>query len=99
MRDRTFVDTNVLFYSLDGRDEKKQAIARAKLRSLMTSRAGVLSSQVVLELASNLVRKLGLTPSETIGAVRRLESFECVSVTPAVVQNALALQLAHSLSI
>ena len=99
MRDKPFVDTNILFYTSDSRDPDKQRVARDLIRSIAARRDGTISSQVALELAANLVQKMGLHPAEVAARLKVLDSLECVPVTPDIVRTALRLHGEHSISI
>lgn len=57
MGDKYFVDTNILMYAHDTAADEKHRRARALIEELWKSRAGVLSTQVLQELAVNLRRK------------------------------------------
>lgn len=57
MSDRYFVDTNVLMYAHDSAAGKKHERAKALVQELWSSRSGVISTQVLQELAVNLRRK------------------------------------------
>jgi len=57
MSDRVFVDTNILLYAHDVAAGEKHLRARALLEELWETRAGVVSTQVLQELAVNLRRK------------------------------------------
>jgi predicted nucleic acid-binding protein len=57
MSDRYFVDTNILIYAHDNSAGEKHAHAKALLEKLWESRSGVVSTQVLQELAVNLRRK------------------------------------------
>ncbi len=57
MSDRYFVDTNILMYAHDSAAGEKHARAKALVEELWESRAGVVSTQVLQELAVNLRRK------------------------------------------
>jgi predicted nucleic acid-binding protein len=57
MSDRYFVDTNVLVYAHDSSAGIKHERAKALLEELWRDRSGVLSTQVLQELAVNLRRK------------------------------------------
>lgn len=57
MSDRYFVDTNILIYAHDSAAGEKHARAKALIEQLWESRAGVVSTQVLQELAVNLRRK------------------------------------------
>jgi predicted nucleic acid-binding protein len=57
MSDRYFVDTNILMYAHDTSAGEKHARAKALVEELWESRSGVVSTQVLQELAANLRRK------------------------------------------
>jgi predicted nucleic acid-binding protein len=57
MSDRYFVDTNILMYAHDTAAGDKHARAKALVEDLWEKRAGVVSTQVLQELAVNLRRK------------------------------------------
>ena len=58
MSDRYFVDTNILMYAHDATAGEKHARAKALVETLWESRSGVVSTQVLQELAVNLRRKV-----------------------------------------
>ena len=57
MSDRYFVDTNVLMYAHDSAAGEKHQRAKTLVEELWETRAGVVSTQVLQELAVNLRRK------------------------------------------
>ena len=57
MSDRYFVDTNILMYAHDTAAGEKHERAKALVEDLWESRSGVVSTQVLQELAVNLRRK------------------------------------------
>jgi predicted nucleic acid-binding protein len=57
MSDRYFVDTNILMYAHDTAAGEKHARAKALVEDLWQNRSGVVSTQVLQELAVNLCRK------------------------------------------
>jgi predicted nucleic acid-binding protein len=58
MSDKRFVDTNILLYAHDSTAGAKHDRAKALVEQLWQNRAGVLSTQVLQELAVNLRRKV-----------------------------------------
>jgi len=58
MPDKYFVDTNILIYAHDRSAELKHDLARQLLESLWISGQGVLSTQVLQEVCTNLRRKI-----------------------------------------
>lgn len=59
MSDRYFVDTNILMYAHDTSAGVKHERAKAVVAELWRERTGVVSTQVLQELAVNLRRKAG----------------------------------------
>jgi predicted nucleic acid-binding protein len=57
MSDRYFVDTNVLMYAHDTAAGQKHEKAKALVEELWETRSGVVSTQVLQELAVNLRKK------------------------------------------
>ena len=57
MSDRYFVDTNILMYAHDTAAGQKHRRAKILVEELWETRAGVVSTQVLQELAVNLRRK------------------------------------------
>ncbi|MBW1702533.1 MAG: PIN domain-containing protein, partial [Deltaproteobacteria bacterium] len=58
MKDRTFVDTNILVYAHDLDAGNKHEIARGIVLELWESRSGMLSTQVLQEFYMTLTRKI-----------------------------------------
>jgi predicted nucleic acid-binding protein len=67
MSDKYFVDTNVLMYAHDKAAGVKHERAKALVEELWRDRTGVVSTQVLQELAVNLRRKAG-RPLDAKGA-------------------------------
>lgn len=59
MSDRYFVDTNILMYAHDAAAGEKHERARALVEQLWEARTGIVSTQVLQELAVNLRKKAG----------------------------------------
>lgn len=59
MSDKYFVDTNILMYAHDTSAGEKHERAKALVQELWRDRTGVVSTQVLQELAVNLRRKAG----------------------------------------
>jgi predicted nucleic acid-binding protein len=60
MRDKCFLDTNILIYSLDRRDSVKSAKADALVLDGLTTGKGVISFQVVQEFLNVALSKLAV---------------------------------------
>lgn len=86
------VDTNVLVYSLDGRDAYKQEAARSWLRYIRENAAGAISVQCLSELANVCLNRLvpRMTAEETAGLIDDFATaFKVLQLTPAVVTEAV----------
>ena len=57
MSDRYFVDTNILMYAHDAAAGEKHGKAKALVEKLWETRSGVVSTQILQELAVNLRKK------------------------------------------
>lgn len=57
MSDRYFVDTNILMYAHDSAAGEKHEKAKALVEGLWQTRSGVVSTQILQELAVNLRKK------------------------------------------
>ena len=72
-----FIDSNVLVYFADGRNPKKQSMARAILANAMGNQQYVISHQVLNEFANVSLKKLGMVEDE----VRQyIEAFQHIRV-------------------
>lgn len=92
--DKTFVDTNVLIYAHDIDAGRKHDVAKAVLRDLWAERAGVLSTQVLLEFYVNATRKLKkpLARQQARSVVETYAAWCVDSITPADVSMAFQLE-------
>ena len=95
-----FVDTNVLVYRHDSRDQAKQARAEAWYQHVWRQRLGRLSVQVLQELYSTLTRKLAprFDVLEARSLVRDLAAWRPVVVDLNILERAWRLEVRYSLS-
>lgn len=95
---RSFLDTNVLVYTDDASEPRKQRRAFELYRACFTRGRGVVSTQVLQEYFVATTRKLGVDPAI---ARRKLELFATMDVVVTQVGDILAatdLARLHSLS-
>ena len=59
---KIFLDTNVLFYTLDGNDKSKQSTARELIKRLTEEEIPVISTQVLQEFYVASTMKLHVEP-------------------------------------
>ena len=100
MSDRFFVDTNILMYAHDTAAGVKHERARALVEELWRDRSGVVSTQVLQELAVNLRRKAGkpLNAKATREIVSDYLAWQVVVNGGASILEALDLQERYQIS-
>ena len=94
----TFVDTNVLVYSQNRRDDRRRAIAQDILGDLWASGTGVLSTQVLQEFYNAGTRKLKLEPVSARRVVALYAEWPIVETTAQLIVSASLLHERHSFS-
>lgn len=100
MKDKIFVDTNILMYAHDSSTGMKHERARMLLEQLWNDGGGVLSTQVLQELCINLRRKCARPFSfeETRSLIEEYLSWEIIVNTPESVLEALQIETRHQIS-
>ena len=94
MTDKVFVDTNVLVYSRDASEPRKQKQAMAWMAKLWEAQTGRLSFQVLQEFYATVTEKLqpGLEPQSARDDVISLFSWRPIPVDARVVKGAWLIQ-------
>lgn len=95
---RAFIDTNLLIYADDLDAGKKNRVAQQILGGLISTRTGVLSTQVIQEYFVVATRKLGVTPDSARRKIVLLSTLELVPVDLTAILGAIDLLRLHSLS-
>lgn len=100
MNDKIFVDTNVLVYSRDVSEARKQAKAMEWMARLWETRHGRLSFQVLQEFYVTVTEKLkpGMAPQEARNDVCLLMAWNPVSPDSRVLDGAWLMQDRYRLS-
>jgi predicted nucleic acid-binding protein len=91
MKDRVFVDTNVLVYLFDADDAAKQRIVQNLLSDRELRARLIVSTQVLQEFYVSVTRKLAtpLDPETAFQAVHDLASFPVVQIDPPLILLAI----------
>ena len=89
MAARSFLDTNILIYSVDRADPAKQNTALDLIARHAKDRTGVISTQVLQEFYSAATRKLGIEPLQARQHLRDFRVFDIVQVTPAIIEEGI----------
>ncbi len=93
------LDTNILIYTFDPRDETRQEQAIAVLLKLEEEEKGCLSTQSLSEFASAAMTKLGLSADEVMERIGDWQSaFPVFNLTPQIVLEAARGVRDHKLS-
>lgn len=98
MKDRFFLDTNILVYANDSSAPVKQARARALLAEAFSSGAGCLSPQVLQEFFVVAVNKAGIPPHNARSQVTRFSQLQMARVDEDTVLGAIDLHIVHRIS-
>jgi len=98
MAARSFLDTNILIYSVDRADPAKQDTALELIARRAKDRTGVISTQVLQEFYSAATRKLGIEPLQARQHLRDFHVFDIVQVTPAIIVEGIDCSILHQLS-
>jgi len=98
MKERSFIDTNILVYTDDADSPEKSRLAVDLVENAMRTNLGVISTQVLQEYFVAATRKLGV---DGIIAKRRMlliSRMNVVQITPEDLLSAIDLHLLHTLS-
>lgn len=95
---KIFIDTNLIIYSIDGANRKKQQHCRKLLLDIATQHHGVLSTQIMEECYAAATRKLKADPIIVKQLLHSLEHFEIVMITPELVYDAIDCSVVNQIS-
>lgn len=98
MRQRVFLDTNVLIYADDADAGDKRVRAQRTLRDAIVSGTGVISTQVLQEFFVVATRKLGVDVADARRKVELLSSLDVVRIRSDDILAAIDLHRLHSFS-
>jgi predicted nucleic acid-binding protein len=100
MKDRAFVDTNVLIYAHDADAVPFQRLAATLLEDLWEKESGILSTQVVEEFYVRVTRKIStpLKPAEARGIIVNYFAWQVEPITPSTILLASEIERRHPLS-
>jgi predicted nucleic acid-binding protein len=95
---KVFVDTNILVYSMDKHDLQKMKKSRSILKKLKKDMHGVISTQVLQEFYVVATQKLKADPITVKDIIRSFENFEIITITPAIIENAIDCSILNMIS-
>jgi predicted nucleic acid-binding protein len=92
---KVFLDTNILVYAVDRRDQDKCEKALGVVNACIRDGTGVISTQVLQEFAAVTLTKLRQSPEVVVAELSLLETLEVVQITPTLVRRGLELHVLH----
>ena len=98
MKERSFIDTNILIYVDDADSPEKQKIAIELIASGWHNGNAVLSTQVLQEYFSAATRKLKIPADKAQRKIELLSHLEIASIEHSDIVRAIELHRLHSFS-
>lgn len=100
MKDKFFVDTNLLVYYRDASEPVKQPIAAEWLTWLWDNKCGRLSFQVLNEYYVTVTQKLkpGLSREDARSDIRNLTTWQPIAIEQKIMELAWEVQAKHQFS-
>lgn len=95
---KVFVDTNILLYSYDQADKRKQKASRSVLEKCQREGNGVVSTQVLQEFYVASTAKLRMEPLIAKSVLDTFDVFETVVITPSLIAAAADYHMLFKLS-
>lgn len=95
----SFIDTNILIYSVDTVDEAKHNKAQALVAELISTGRAVISTQVLQEFYNVATKKLNIQKEKVLNIIESLTSIKIVNTTPYIILCAIRLSIFNKLSI
>jgi predicted nucleic acid-binding protein len=95
---KVFVDTNLIVYANDNRDEQKQEKAIRLISDTMRNGNGVISTQVLQEYAQVALTKLGQSQNVVLRQLVLLEAFEVITLSPPLIRRGVEIRAAYGIS-
>lgn len=88
-----FIDTNILGYTVDARDKRKQSIARNLITKLVSKNECYISTQVLQEFFNVAIKRLSYSKEEAKTLIQTAETLPVISVTPSLINTAIDISI------
>ncbi len=98
MKERSFLDTNIFVYTDDADAPDKSALAIELVEQALTSKKGVISTQVLQEYVAATTRKLGVAIETAKDRARLFARMSVIQISTDDVMAAVDLVQLHRLS-
>lgn len=98
MKDKIFLDTNILVYLFDNNFPKKKKITKKIIESIIVDSTPIISTQVMQEFYVTITKKLKMDPIVAKEALRYFEKFDIVNVDSKLIAEAIDCSIINQLS-
>lgn len=95
---KIFIDTNILVYTLDKNDQKKNERARAVLQQIIEKHHPVISTQVINEFFVVATKKLHADPIVVKNIIHNFKHMEIVNADLQLIEEAIDISVISQLS-
>ena len=95
---KSFLDTNILIYQMDGRDPPKQKKCRELVRALVLKHEAVISTQILQEFYVACTAKLKITPILVKGMMHGYQNMEVVTVGTDLINETVDTSVQYHIS-
>ena len=98
MKGKVFIDTNILIYTQNDKEKKKQLTCRNVLSNIIQKNHLVISTQVMQEYYNVATLKLGLEKLYVKRTIEMFDVYEIVVIQPSIIYRAIDIQILNQLS-
>jgi predicted nucleic acid-binding protein len=98
MKDKIFLDTNILVYLFDNNFPKKKQVTKEIIKSILSDSVPFISTQVMQEFYVTLTKKLNIEPIVAKEALRFFKNFDVVNINEKLIAEAIDCSIINRLS-
>jgi predicted nucleic acid-binding protein len=98
MKDKIFLDTNILVYLFDNNFPKKKLITKKIIKAILRDSTPFISTQVMQEFYVTLTKKLNVDPIVAKEALRYFENFDIVNINEKLIAEAIDCSIINQIS-
>lgn len=95
---KSFLDTNILVYTLDEHNPGKKKKCRKLLKDFASRNEAVISTQILQEFYVVGTTKLGIDPLLAKSIIRAFENMEVVTINTVLIKEAIDTSVQYQLS-
>lgn len=96
--EKTFIDTNIIVYANDKKDNIKQKKAIRIITEFMKTGQGIISTQVLQEYAYVALTKLKQTHNVILRQLKLLETFTVIKQSPEMIRRTLEIMHVYKIN-